>query len=168
MLMVVLLLLLLSFASAVDVDVCVIGAGAAGVQAAYAAEEAGLTTALFEKIDYIGGKTKTVEYGGRTYPMGAVLDQPVAQSQYVGNLIQEFKPRIPATFEGDNRVIADGELEDFTYDQGILGNINFLRYTIFFRIFNKSWMSPMVIITMKGRKTISTFSLRKIFSGKDE
>lgn len=55
------------------VDVCVVGAGPSGVQAAYTAAERGLTTAIFEKNSYVGGKTKAVYKNNpkTPYMMGA-------------------------------------------------------------------------------------------------
>ena len=46
----------------VDVDICVIGAGPAGIQAAYSAEARGYSVAVFEKNSYVGGKDATAEF----------------------------------------------------------------------------------------------------------
>jgi len=143
MLLVFSLLLSLALAGvfAADVDVCVIGAGAAGIQAAYAAEEAGLTTAIFEKNSFIGGKTKTFQYEGRTYPMGAFIDLRSSPNN-IDDLIQEFSPSIPyAEIPFNNKVIANGVMEDVP-GLGLIGNINMLRYIFFVRMFHQKLDDP--------------------------
>jgi NAD(P)-binding Rossmann-like domain len=57
------------------VDICIIGAGPSGIQAAYTAEAKGYTVAVFEKEDYVGGKTKSIEVENapRPYFVGAIL-----------------------------------------------------------------------------------------------
>jgi protoporphyrinogen oxidase len=51
---------LINFALAEStVDICIISGGPSGIQAAYTAEESGYTVAVFEKENYVGGKTTT-------------------------------------------------------------------------------------------------------------
>jgi len=73
------------------VDVCIIGAGPSGVQAAYTAEKNGLTTALFEKNSYVGGKTKSVFTNNPNFPyfMGAAL-YSTRKAASLDDLIDEF------------------------------------------------------------------------------
>lgn len=87
-------------ANAIDVDVCVIGAGPSGVMAAYTAEGAGLTTALFEKNNFVGGKTKTVMVDGRVFPMGAVTDNRRLRNG-IDDLVKQFNTPILVDFPGD-------------------------------------------------------------------
>lgn len=71
------------------VNVCVIGAGPSGIQAAKSAELKGYSTAIFEKEDYIGGRTKTTVYDGKRYPMGAAAYNGGKWSS-LDNLFDEF------------------------------------------------------------------------------
>lgn len=88
------------------VDVCVIGAGPSGVQAAYTAEEKGLTTALFEKNMYIGGKTKTVLTNSPVpYAMGAALYN-IGEYQSLQDLLDKFNVS-PSDVAGTPRTFYD-------------------------------------------------------------
>jgi len=83
----------------VDVDVCVIGAGPAGVQAAYTAEAEGLSVAIFEKNANVGGKTKAVFAGGSSTPymMGAALHD-ASKSNSLLSLFNEFNIKETGSF----------------------------------------------------------------------
>ena len=70
-------------------DVCIIGAGPSGVQAAYTLDEGGYSTAILEKNNYIGGKTKTINYNGYRYRMGAILHSQ-RKAHSVQSLLNKF------------------------------------------------------------------------------
>ena len=54
-----------------DVDVAVIGAGVAGLAAAYALRKAGRSVHVFEAANWVGGRMATVRYGGFGIDTGA-------------------------------------------------------------------------------------------------
>ncbi|MHB2168684.1 flavin monoamine oxidase family protein [Alsobacter sp. R-9] len=54
-----------------DVDVVVVGAGAAGIAAAHVVRDAGLTVAVVEARERIGGRAFTADVAGRTFDAGA-------------------------------------------------------------------------------------------------
>lgn len=54
-------------------DICVMGAGPSGITSAYEAEKQNLSVKVFEKTNYIGGKTKATWLHDKEYFMGAVL-----------------------------------------------------------------------------------------------
>jgi NAD(P)-binding Rossmann-like domain len=76
----------------VDVDICVIGAGPSGIQAAYTAEAKGYSVAIFEKNNYVGGKTKRFDVVGDDLPpymMGATLHTG-SEPNSLDELIKKF------------------------------------------------------------------------------
>lgn len=112
---------------AVDVDACIIGGGASGVQAAVSAEAAGLSVALFEKNDYIGGKAKTIQVDGAVFPMGAVTDIRAAGNNIESLLTEYDTPVLVEGIDEESKHIEDGVTFPSKGD-GLLGNINGLRY----------------------------------------
>jgi len=67
------------------------------VQAAIPMEDAGLFIALFEKDNFIGGKTKTIQLDGRAWSMAAITD-----IQAKNNTIESFTTEYSTTILFDN------------------------------------------------------------------
>ena len=109
------LLLSVAFAQDVSVDICVIGAGPAGVQAAYTAEARGHTVAVFEKNTYIGGKTKAVLAGSSSQPylMGAGLHD-LKRHNNLNKLSLEFGIEEIGPLPPESRFVKDGKVVDYT------------------------------------------------------
>jgi hypothetical protein len=72
-------------------DVCIIGAGPAGIQAAYTAESKGMTVAVFEKNSFVGGQTKSIFVPNSEMPyiMGAAI-HVAAKHSSIKKLFKEF------------------------------------------------------------------------------
>jgi hypothetical protein len=72
-----------------DTRIAIVGAGAAGLTAAYALRKAGFTNvAVFEKECRVGGKCRSVELQGRSYELGAVFH--LRSAEPIAGMIREF------------------------------------------------------------------------------
>jgi protoporphyrinogen oxidase len=78
-------------ASPSPVDVAIIGAGPAGLTAAYLLTKAGLSVTVIEKDDrYVGGISRTVEHEGFRFDIGG--HRFFSKSQEVVDLWNEILP----------------------------------------------------------------------------
>lgn len=114
-----------------DVDVCVVGAGPAGVQAAYSAEAAGYTTAVFEKESWVGGRTKAVtdSNGGEQHIMGAAIHMS-SKSNRLNGLLRKFdlpRPRKANVF-GKGYFDIDGNLIRYYPPNPVLMLLHLAKY----------------------------------------
>lgn len=107
--------------------------GPSGVQAAYSAEEAGLTVALFEKDSFVGGKTKLIEVDGRTYPLGAVVHDN-ARTYSLLDLLKKFNTTSIVVDEVKEQVISNGSYEELP-GMGIWSILSWARFIFFHKLF---------------------------------
>jgi len=76
-----------------DLKIAVVGAGVAGLSAAYLLKKAGYSNVtVFEKEDRLGGKCRTVKLDGRTYELGAVAH--IRGFEPVESFIREFETEL--------------------------------------------------------------------------
>ena len=94
--------------------VAVIGAGPSGLAAAYRLQQKGATVTVFDKRDYIGGRTRSVRIGEFTFDVGALVMLPTYKNVYalikelgIENHIHETKPSLA--------IIRDGKRHSFDY-----------------------------------------------------
>src|ERR1051326_6919658 len=105
----------------VNADVCVIGAGFAGLAAAYKLKQAGKSVVVLEARDRVGGKVYS-----HTLPDGTVLNMG---GTWIGEgherlyaLVREFGLQTIRQYaQGDNLLILDGKVHRFS---GTLPRIN--------------------------------------------
>jgi hypothetical protein len=76
-----------------DSRICVIGAGAAGLSAAYYMKERGYTNiTVLEAADRVGGKCRSVDYHGRSFDIGA--NYVTAAYSEIRKLAQKFRANL--------------------------------------------------------------------------
>jgi oxygen-dependent protoporphyrinogen oxidase len=68
--------------------VAIVGAGVSGLVAGYRLKQRGATVTLFERNDYVGGRTQSVHLGGFTFDCGALVMLPTYHNVYA--LIREL------------------------------------------------------------------------------
>lgn len=108
-------------------EVAVVGAGAAGTAAAYALEEAGLGTTVYEKSEDVGGRAGTRQRDGCTYETGANYLR--SDDELVTGLVTETLPteglvRVDepvSTFDGSGTVTEGRSAQGprYTYENGL-------------------------------------------------
>lgn len=82
-----------------DVDVAIVGAGPAGLGAAYRLRESGLTVKVFEELDHVGGRTRSATVAGEVVNTGAMFVYVGTESEAIcRELGIETVPVTPATF----------------------------------------------------------------------
>ena len=82
-----------------DVDVAIVGAGPAGLGAAYRLRESGLAVKVFEELDHVGGRTRSATVAGEVVNTGAMFVYVGTESEAIcRELGIETVPVTPATF----------------------------------------------------------------------
>lgn len=94
--------------------VAVVGAGVSGLAAAYRLQQKGAKVTVFEKRDYIGGRTRSVRIGDYTFDVGALVMLPTYKNVYglikelgIEDHIHETKPSLA--------IVRDGKRHSFDY-----------------------------------------------------
>ena len=94
--------------------VAVIGAGVSGLAAAYRLHQKGAKVPVFEKRDYVGGRTRTVRMGEYAFDVGALVMLPTYKHVYglirelgIEGHIHETKPSLA--------IVRDGKRHSFDY-----------------------------------------------------
>ena len=95
-------------------NIAVIGAGVSGLAAAYRLQQKGAKVTVFEKRDYVGGRTRSVRKGEFTFDVGALVMLPTYKNIYalirelgIEGHIHETKPSLA--------IIRDGKRHSFDY-----------------------------------------------------
>lgn len=102
-----------------EVDVAVVGSGFAGLTAGRRLKERGLSVAVLEARDRVGGRTHTIEVEGVALDMGGMWVGPGQERLYA--LARELGvPTTPQVMVGQNVVVMDGE----AYRGGIPGSLD--------------------------------------------
>lgn len=93
------------------IDVAIIGGGPAGLVTAYRLRETGLAVKVFEELDHVGGRTRSIEIAGEVVNTGAMFVYIGTESEAVcRELGIETVPVTPATFGvsfGGQTIVAD-------------------------------------------------------------
>ena len=94
--------------------VAVIGAGVSGLAAAYRLQKQGAAVTVFDKRDYVGGRTRSVRQGEFIFDVGALVMLPTYKNVYglikelgIESHVHETKPSLA--------VIRDGQRHSFDY-----------------------------------------------------
>lgn len=91
-----------------DVDVAVVGGGFAGLTAARRLKERGLSVAVLEARDRVGGRTHTIEVEGVALDMGGMWVGP-GQARLHALARELGVPTTPQVMVGQTVVVMDGE-----------------------------------------------------------
>ncbi|MBV9075994.1 MAG: FAD-dependent oxidoreductase [Methylobacteriaceae bacterium] len=108
---------------AADVDLAIVGAGAAGIAAARTALAAGLTVAVLEARDRVGGRVVTASFGGHPVDLGAhwlhagALNPLVQLARARGEPIRRSPGRGHLVINGTLRHAAESEAYGRAFDQ---------------------------------------------------
>lgn len=94
--------------------VAVVGAGPAGLAAAYRLQQRGAEVTIFERNDYVGGRTRSVRKGQFTFDVGALVMLPTYKNVYslirelgIESHVHETKPKLA--------IMRDGQRHSFDY-----------------------------------------------------
>lgn len=94
--------------------VAVVGAGPAGLAAAYRLQQRGAKVSVFERNDYVGGRTRSVRKGGFVFDVGALVMLPTYKNVYalirelgIEGHVHETKPKLA--------IVRDGRRHSFDY-----------------------------------------------------
>ena len=94
--------------------VAVVGAGPSGLAAAYRLQQQGAKVTVFDKRDYIGGRTRSVRMGEFTFDVGALVMLPTYKNVYalikelgIEHHVHETKPSLA--------IIRNGQRHSFDY-----------------------------------------------------
>lgn len=94
-----------------EIDVAIVGAGPAGLVAAYRLRDSGLAVKVFEALDHVGGRTRSANVAGEIVNTGAMFVYVGTESEATcRELGIETVPVTPASFGvsfGGQTVIAD-------------------------------------------------------------
>ncbi len=95
--------------------VAVVGAGPAGLAAAYRLQQQGAEVTVFERNDHVGGRTRSIRKGAFTFDVGALVMLPTYKSVYglirelgIESHVHETKPRLA--------IVRDGQRHSFDYE----------------------------------------------------
>jgi protoporphyrinogen/coproporphyrinogen III oxidase len=95
-------------------NIAVIGAGVSGLAAAYRLQQKGAKVTVFDKRDYVGGRTRSVRIGEFTFDVGALVMLPTYKNVYglikelgIEGHIHETKPSLA--------IIRNGQRHSFDY-----------------------------------------------------
>lgn len=98
--------------------VAVVGAGPAGLSAAYRLQQGGAKVTVFERNDYVGGRTRSIVAGGFTFDVGALVMLPTYKNVYalirelgIESHVHETKPKLA--------IVRDGRRHSFDYARPI-------------------------------------------------
>ena len=94
--------------------VAVVGAGLAGLSAAYQLEKDGAEVTVLEAVDYVGGRTRSVRIKDYCFDLGALVILPRYKNIYricrelgIDKLLHKTKPSLA--------IVRDGRLHSFDY-----------------------------------------------------
>jgi oxygen-dependent protoporphyrinogen oxidase len=95
-------------------NIAIVGAGVSGLAAAYRLQQKGAKVTVFDKRDYIGGRTRSVHIGEFIFDVGALVMLPTYKNVYglikelgIEGHIHETKPSLA--------IVRDGKRHSFDY-----------------------------------------------------
>lgn len=98
--------------------VAVVGAGPSGLAAAYRLQQRGAKLTVFERNDYVGGRTRSVRKNGFVFDVGALVMLPTYKNVYglirelgIEGHVHETKPKLA--------IVRDGRRHSFDYAKPI-------------------------------------------------
>lgn len=143
-------------------DVIVIGAGFSGLQAAYSAKQAGLSVAVVEARDRVGGKIWSVPLAsGRGFAeLGGAWINDSLQPR-VWSYVQRFGLQIVKQRLEGTAVMQESENERFEFPFGVTPDVSIVSincYLDLFRLSRLTW-SMFFSLHQKRRRTWSSFAI---------
>ena len=98
--------------------IAVVGAGVSGLTAAYRLQQGGAKVTVFERNDYVGGRTRSARKGGFIFDLGALVMLPTYKNVYA--LIKELgiESHIHRTYPR-LAIVRDGKRHSFDYEHPI-------------------------------------------------
>ncbi|MGQ0698386.1 MAG: protoporphyrinogen/coproporphyrinogen oxidase [Panacagrimonas sp.] len=94
--------------------VAVVGAGPSGLAAAYRLQQLGAKVTVYERNDYVGGRTRSVRKNGFVFDVGALVMLPTYKNVYglirelgIESHVHETKPKLA--------IVRDGKRHSFDY-----------------------------------------------------